>query len=129
MTSVETNSNDWRELRLRVDSIAHAIFPIAGGALSLSTTVNLGQRDEITEEVVRRSTQAWYALSASMILFFVLKVHLVLAAYLLQFRSQFVNKHLRVLNGIGWIVGILGFAAFIQGLILIVAGAAMAVGA
>jgi hypothetical protein len=39
MASIENNSDDWREIRSRVDSIANAVFLLAGGALSLSVSV------------------------------------------------------------------------------------------
>lgn len=131
MSSIENNSDDWREIRARVDSIANAIFLIAGGALSLSISVILGNKDAgfITSQVARLATAAWYSLVASVFLFLLLKVHLVSQAYLLQFNAAFVNKHLTGLNRTGWVIGVLGLITFIAGLILMVRAAAIAVSA
>jgi hypothetical protein len=131
LASIEENSDDWRELRSRVDSIANAIFLIAGGALSLSMTVILGQKGEefITEEVVQLSTGAWYGLLSSVILFLVLKAYLVYQAFMLQCHPDFVTKHLRLFNTVGWSIGIVGFASFIYGLVRMVQAAVQAVGA
>lgn len=130
MTSIENNSNDWREIRSRVDSIANAVFLIAGGALSLSISVILGNKDAgfITSQVACLATAAWYSLLASVFLFLLLKVHLVFQAYMLQFNTEFVNKHLAGLNRTGWAVGVLGFISFVAGLILMVRAASIAVG-
>lgn len=131
MSSIEENSEDWRELRARVDSIANAVFLIAGGALSLSISVILGNKDAgfITSQVACLASSAWYSLLASVFLFLLLKVQLVLQAYLLQFNTAFVDKHLTGLNRTGWVIGMLGFIAFVAGLILMVRAADIAVGA
>ncbi|MHB1052466.1 MAG: hypothetical protein ACYCZT_05285 [Thiobacillus sp.] len=131
MTSIENNSDDWREIRARVDSIANAIFLIAGGALSLSISVILGNKDAgfITSQVACLATAAWYSLLASVFLFLLLKAHLIFQAYMLQFNAAFVNKYLAGLNRTGWVIGVLGFISFVAGLTLMVRAAAIAVGA
>ena len=131
MSSIEQNSEDWREIRSRVDSIASAVFLIAGGALSLSITVVLGKIDSgfITSTVACHSTCAWYSLLASVFLFLLLKGHLVLQAYLLQFHAVFHAKHLTALNRIGWVIGIVGFFLFIGGMLVMVRAASLAVSA
>lgn len=131
MASVENNSDDWREIRSRADSIASVVFLISGGALSLSISVILSNKPSgfITAQVAHLAIFAWYSLLASVVLFLLLKSHMIFQAYLLQFRPNFVNDHLRLLNGIGWTLGILGFIPFVGGMVLMVRAAAMAVSA
>ncbi|WP_156480532.1 hypothetical protein [Aquipseudomonas alcaligenes] len=130
MSSTENNSDDWREIRARADSIANAIFLISGGALSLSISVILSNKSAgyITAQVACIASLAWYCLLASLILFLALKGHMILQAYLLQFRPNYVNKHLRFLNGISWAIGLTGFISFIAGMFLMVRTAILAVG-
>lgn len=131
MTSVEKNSDDWREIRARADSIATAVFLLSGGALSLSITLIVGNLDSkrITPEVVSLTTTAWYCLLAAVILFLLLKFHLILQAYLAQFRPDFINKHLEASNGLGWAIGLAGLGTFVAGMIFMVRAAVSAVGA
>lgn len=129
MTSIENNSDDWREIRSRIDSIANAVFLIAGGALSLSISVILGNKNTgiITPHVAGLASYAWYALLASILLFLLLKGHLIFQAYLLQFNTDFVNKHLAALNRTAWSIGLAGFVAFVAGLALMVRAVSLAV--
>jgi len=131
MASIEDNDDDWREIRSRVDSIASAVFLISGGALSLSITVILSNKSAgfITAQVAALATWSWHLLLVAVALFLLLKGHMVLQAYLLQFRPTYVNHHLRLLNGVGWSLGIVGFIAFIVGMTLMVRAAAIAVAA
>ena len=128
--TIENDSEAWRELRSRVDSIANAVFLVAGGALSLSISVTLGEKSAayLTKAVIALTTQAWSALLAAVVLFLLLKAHLVFQAFALQFWPQFVNKHLTTLNAMGWIIGICGILAFVGGLVQMVRAAAIAVG-
>ncbi len=130
MLSTEKNSEDWRELRSRVDSIANAVFLIAGGALSLSITVMLNNKNAglITREVSHLATLAWYGLFFSVVLFLLLKIWLVLQAFLSQFKPAFANRHLVLGNGIGWTLGILGLVTFVWGFFLMVRAAVVAAG-
>jgi hypothetical protein len=130
MTSVEKNIDDWKELRSRVDSIANAVFLVAGGALSLSITVVLGNKSAsfITKEVLSLTKQAWYYLLAAVLLFLLLKVHLVLQAFLLRFAPGFVNRHIVALNVVGWIIGSLAFGAFAWGMLAMVQSGVVALG-
>lgn len=131
MASIENNHDDWIELRSRVDSIANAIFLIAGGSLSISVPVILSNKSEsfITERVTCLITWSWYCLLASMLLFVLLKAYLVFEAYLLQTKTQFLNRNLGLLNGLGWGIGLAGFTAFSVGLFLLVRAAVTAVNA
>jgi len=130
MSSAENNSEDWREIRARVDSIASAVFLIAGGALTLSISVLLSNKGEgfITVQVASFASLAWYCLFASIVLFLLLKGHLIFQAYMLQFHPDYLNNHLRLLNGIGWSIGIAGFLPFVAGMFLLVRSAVLAVG-
>lgn len=131
MASIENNDEDWREIRSRADSIASAVFLISGGALSLSITVILGNKSTglITPRVAWLASWSWHLLLVAVALFLLLKGHMVLQAYLLQFRPNYVNDHLRLLNGVGWALGVLGFIAFVTGMALMVRAAAIAVAA
>ena len=129
MSSIENNSDDWREIRSRIDSIASAVFLISGGALSLSISVLLGGKESglITPAVANLATISWDFLLASVLLFLLLKAHLVIQANLLQFKPAFANDRLRLLNGISWLLGILGFGAFCAGMIIMVQAAVVAI--
>lgn len=129
MPSIENNNEDWREIRSRVDSIANAVFFVAGGALSLSISVILDKKSEpfITSEVARLASQAWYFMLASVILFLLVKAHLVLQAFLLQVATGFVNRRLKFLNSVGWVLGGIGFLCFSWAFIQMVRAAAIAV--
>lgn len=128
MTSAENNAEDWREIRSRIDSFASTIFLISGGALSLSISVLLGGKESglITPAVASLATGSWYFLLLSVFLFLLLKGHLIIQANLLQFKPDFVDKHLKLLNGIGWVVGVFGFVSFCAGMIIMVRAAAVA---
>lgn len=43
MGTIEKNYEEWNEIRSRVDSLASAVFLIAGGALTLSISVLTSQ--------------------------------------------------------------------------------------
>src|SRR5699024_9285826 len=107
MSSTERNYQDWLEIRTRVDSIATAVFLISGGALSLSITIILGNKgaDFITEPVAVLAIRSWYFLFATITLFLLLKIHMVLQAVLLQFCPGYINKHLLLHNVISWLLG------------------------
>ena len=131
MPSAENNNEDWREVRARVDSLANAIFLISGGALSLSISVLLSNKGAgfITAQVACVASVAWYCLLAAMLIFLLLKGYMIFEAYLLQFRPAFIDAHLRLLNGIGWAIGLAGFILFVVGMLLMVQAAVQAVGA
>lgn len=130
MPSIEENNDDWKELRSRVDSIANAIFLVAGGALSLSINVILGNKTALhmTAQVLSLTQAAWYCLLTAIVLFLLLKVHLVWQAYLRQFAGSFFNRNLVVLNRVGWSIGIIGFVAFVLGMVAMVRSAVAAIG-
>ena len=46
---------------------------------------------------------------------------------MLQFNTAFVNKRLKLLNGIGWFLGGLGFVAFVGGILKMINAAVLLV--
>lgn len=126
----ENNYEEFKEIRSRVDSIATAVFLIAGGALSLSINVMLGNKGKIilTEGVINNTTLAWYFLLTSVVLFLILKIQMIAQAMLLQFFSEFVNSHLKKFNITSWIVGGSAFITFVFGMVKMVQAAVGAIG-
>lgn len=125
MNSVESNFDDWREIRARVDSIANVAFLIGGGALSLSITVVLGnlEKFELTQLDMRLVEYAWWLLLFSIILALLLKILLVFEKYMLLVNAEFTSKHFMKLNYVGWIIGMASFFSFCGGLWLMVSSA------
>ncbi|MCO7217708.1 hypothetical protein [Halomonas sp. OfavH-34-E] len=126
---LEKNFEEWKEIRSRVDSIINGVFILAGGGLSLSISIILGNKGSgiITNEVQCVTAIAWWCLLASVIFAVLLKAYMVLEAFLLQINSQWVDKHLKLLNSIGWVIGIFVFFTLASGLCLMVYGAQIAV--
>lgn len=127
--TVENDSEAWREILAPVDSIANAVFLVAGGALSLSITVTLGDNSSavLTDQAITLTTHAWYALLGAVVLFLLLKTHLVFQAFALQFWPNFLNGNLGRLNAVGWVSGIAGMLVFIFGLTQMVRAAAIVI--
>lgn len=127
MPNLENNYEEWKEIRGRIDSIANAIFLIAGGALSLSVSVLLGAKVSglIPKQLACATSSSWRWLLSAIIIFLLLKGDLILQAYLLQFHTNFVDKHINKFNYIGWAIGITGFIAFIIGFTKLISVAAL----
>ena len=123
--AIENNYEEWKEIRGRVDSISSAIFLIAGGALSISISIMLTNKASglITPDIASKASTGWYLLMSSIILMLFLKFNLVFIAFMLQFNTAFVNKNLRTLNGIGWLIGVSGFALFVCGVWFMISAA------
>jgi hypothetical protein len=122
MPHLENNYEEWKEVRSRIDSIANAIFLLAGGALTLSISVLLDGKAKglITSHQANMAAIAWYWLLAAVLIFLFLKGKLILQSYMLQFHTQFVDKHLFKFNCAGWLIGIAGFIAFAVGVVQLV---------
>ena len=122
MSNLENNYEEWKEIRSRIDSISNAVFIISGGALSLSISVLLSNKASglISPTAACKAASAWYWLLASVIIFLLLKAKLILQSYMLQFHTEFVNRHIYKFNYLGWAVGIAGFIAFVVGFIQLV---------
>lgn len=125
----ERDHEEWKELRSRVDSIANAVFLIAGGALSLSITVLLDMKGKSTlrQDVAEMAQEAWVYLLTSLILMLLVKVLAVLQAYLLHEHTQYHDTIYKRYNVGSWLLGTGGIGAFAWGLILMVKAASLAV--
>lgn len=127
--ATEKDYEQWKELRGRVDSIANAVFLIAGGALSLSITVmlDLKGKSALRPEVAEMTQDAWVALLWAIILMLFNKALTVLLAYLLNEHTDYHDRIYKRYNVAGWAIGIVGLTSFAWGLILMVRAASMAV--
>lgn len=125
MDSLEKNHEEWERIRTRADSLANAVFLIAGGAMSVSISVMIAGKSSgiITESASAIAASAWYWLLSAIILFVVLKVHMIFQAFLLHVKTAFADKHNVFLNTVGWFIGIGGFVSFTYGLIQMVRAA------
>ena len=130
MKHLEQNHEEWEHIRTRIDSLANAIFLISGGALSVSISVMISAKksDVITQTASAVATNGWYYLLAAVILFLVLKVHLIAQAFLLHEKTEFLDKYYSVFNMIGWLWGLVGFGFFVWGLVQLVRAASIVVG-
>lgn len=118
---MEDNLEEWKELRARVDSIANAVFFVAGGALSLSITVVIGNLDKfnLSEFNIDILDSAWSSLVISIILALLLKIISVLQKYLLLIKPNFMNNNYMKFNNFGWVLGLSSFVFFCSGLSLL----------
>lgn len=110
----------WKEIRARIDSLINEVFLISGGALALSVTALLGLRQScaLTTKVKCIASFAWFALTATIILFIFLKGLLIWQSY--QECTTGNKKHLSKTNRLAWLLGIFGTLTFIIGMCLMV---------
>ena len=116
--SAEEDTGDWKELRARVDSIANAVFLLAGGALTLSTTfvVNARSSTSIPRGALNLAVASWYWLFGSIALLVALKSLLVVENYLFLVLREWMSRNSKYLNLLGWVLGAAGVIAFLAGL-------------
>ena len=121
----EINHDEFVEIRARVDSIASAVFLIAGGALSISIglLLNLKIEDKLPSGTVSTVESSWTFLVASVIAFVVLKCHLVIQSFTLHWKPGFYNNHINKSNVLGFSIGIVGIVLFIIGILQLVTAA------
>lgn len=122
MSSNEINHDDWKELRARVDSLANTIFVLSGGAITLSATAMVQlktSKAELAKEVIGVAISSWIFLLGAIVLFSLLKVHLIGQAYARANGSRFYADTNKT-NLVGWSLGLLGVVAFFIGLSSIV---------
>ena len=126
--SQEESHNHFVEIRARTDSIASAIFLISGGALSLSIGLLLDIHTDrhLAACTIKQIVSSWHWLLASVIIFIILKCHLVVQSFMLHSNVVFYDKHINKSNVAGFLFGGLGVAAFICGIVKLV-GAAITV--
>lgn len=124
----ERDHEEWKELRTRVDSIANAVFLIAGGSLSLSITATLDLKSKslLKEEVAIIIEEAWVFLLVSVLLMLFNKVLAVLQAFLLHEHPTYHSQVYKKYNLAGWMLGTIGLTSFAWGLILMVRAASVA---
>jgi hypothetical protein len=129
MDSLEQNHEEWERIRVRADSLANAVFLIAGGALSISISVMVSAKKSgvVPEAASNIATTGWYCLLAAIILFVTLKIHMIGQAFLLHVKTDVADKYNPLLNGFGWLWGIGGFATFVWGLVQLVRAASMVI--
>jgi hypothetical protein len=116
---MQYDDGDWKELRGRVDSLAGAVFLVAGGALTLSISVLLDLKESTPSikcyaEDISRS---WYALLASIILFVVLKMWLIVQSFMRGVMTpEKHNPTVKYTNTVGWFLGLSGLVSFVAGM-------------
>ena len=122
MASIEHNNADWKEMRIRVDSIASAVFLIGGGALSLSMSVVISNFENLTisMEMVSDISSAWLSLFGAIGLALFMKIYMVFQSFLLQEKTKFMDNNYNIFNIGGWVVGGLSFILFCIGFYLTV---------
>ena len=115
---VESNHDEFVEIRARADSIASAIFLLAGGALSISIGVllDLKAEDKLPACAISTVESSWEFLVGSVIAFVILKCHLVVQSFILHWKTDFYDRHINKSNAFGFVLGLGGAALFVVGI-------------
>ena len=123
--ATENDYEHWKEMRARVDSIANAVFLIGGGALSLSITVILSnlKKLDISQPDIQFIKCAWILLFFAIVSSLFLKIFIVFQAFLLQEKTNFMDKHYMKFNCAGWVIGLTSFLLFCVGLYFMIMSA------
>ncbi len=117
----DDNFEAWKEIRARVDSIANALFLVAGGALSVSMAVLLRKdAPEISGPAKCLVSFSWYCLLYSVLAFLLIKGILVVQAYKLHGEAPNKEAWRLVTTYANWFLGISGIVVFVLGMILLV---------
>jgi len=129
MGSLEQNHEEWERIRTRADSLANAVFLIAGGALSISISIMVSAKKSgvVPEAASSVAITGWYCLLAAIILFVTLKIHLIGQAFLLHVKTDVADRNNLLLNGLGWLWGLGGFVTFVWGLVQLIRAAAIVI--
>lgn len=129
MGSLEQNHEEWERIRTRADSLANAVFLIAGGALSISISIMVSaKKSGVVPEIASSiAITGWYCLLAAIILFVTLKIHLIGQAFLLHVKTDIADRYNLLLNGLGWLWGLGGFVTFVWGLLQLIRAAAIVI--
>lgn len=115
---MESVTELWSEARARADSIANAVFLLAGGALSLSiaTLLGSGAVTDIDDGTKCTVVLSWWLLAYSVVAFLLVKGLLVVQAYKkLTTSSRWPAWH-RHTTFANWILSLSGLAAFFFGI-------------
>lgn len=120
---MEDNSEEWKEVRARIDTLSNSVFLLAGGAITLSSTALFNVKGSSFSGVIPTVSSlafcSWYLLLASITLFVLLKAHLVLQAYS-RLNSVKHYSNTKITNRIGWLIGLTGTVSLTIGLTLLV---------
>lgn len=129
MGSLEQNHEEWERIRTRADSLANAVFLIAGGALSISISIMVAAKKSgvVPDAASSVAITGWYCLLAAIILFVTLKLHLIGQAFLLHVKTDVADRNNLLLNGLGWLWGLGGFVTFVWGLVQLIRAAAIVI--
>ena len=119
MTEIDFEA--WKEIRSRVDSIANALFLIAGGALSISIAILLNKDAPKLPAMAKcLMSLSWYCLLYSVVAFVLIKGILVVQAYKHYSNgSHNVTWH-QLTTRVNWFLGLTGLPAFILGMFVLV---------
>lgn len=113
----EIAHEEWRELRSRIDSLASAVFLIAGSALTLSVSILVGLGKEINPDLISSVRCSWLLLMGAIIGFIFLKVSLITQSFLRGvLTSKKFNRIVWITNVVGWGLGLAGLIMFIVGM-------------
>lgn len=117
----EVNHDEWKELRTRIDSLASAVFLVAGGALTLSVSVLVSAKSPVEVSLKPQVQWSWYLLLASILCFVLLKVSLIAQAFMRNaMDARAFNRVVCRTNVVGWSIGVVGLLAFFVGMCLMV---------
>lgn len=113
----ELDHDEWKEIRERVDSLANAVFLIAGGALTLSVSALLRFAHEIGPELKTYVSLSWQILFGSIVGFILLKVSLIAQSYMrCTLHPERYNRINGIINSFGWTAGLAALLLFIVGM-------------
>src|SRR5579859_2648551 len=116
----ESDLESWKEVRARADSLASAIFLIAGGALSVSIAVLLGKdATRIPPAVKPFVFTSWGLLLYSMFAFIAVKGLLIVQSHKMLGPEQLKDEWLRETAWANWFLGVTGVIAFFVGMSLL----------
>ncbi|MBN8413596.1 hypothetical protein [Halomonas litopenaei] len=113
---MQYDDGDWKELRGRVDSVANAVFPISGGALTLSIAVFLRLKETTInlQPYADDAACSWFMLLGYIVSFVVVKMVLIAQAFSLKIMKPEKNSSTVIYSNIGgWLIGVLGLFIFV----------------
>lgn len=125
-TDLELFNAHQEDVRRRADSLARAIFILAGGTLTLSITIFTGEKaPELSPDFICSLKMSWWALFLS-IVFLVLALTTIIArdyAFGERWRKKINGENADAsgsptfIDVIIWVLGILGLLGFLVGLL------------
>ena len=123
----EDNFEAWKEIRARADSLATALFLVAGGALSVSIAVLLGKdHPSLSESTKCLVSVSWYLLVYAIAAFVFVKGLLIVQAYKFNTQPPNAGAWQAVTTRLNWLLGASGLVTFVLGMFLLVRAATAA---